>query len=91
MAEAEAWVMIPKLDKDKTGCILDMRPLVLCKDCKHRPTQTQPGKAGFILNFPDGSLCPAQCSDGYYSWYPPDNFFCGYGDRKDGENIEKEE
>lgn len=35
MAEAEAWVVIPRLDKDKTGCILDMRPLVLCKDCKH--------------------------------------------------------
>ena len=35
MAEAEAWVMIPKLDKDRTGCVLDMRPLVLCKDCKH--------------------------------------------------------
>lgn len=36
MAESEAWVMIPKLDKDKTGCVLDIRPLVLCKDCKHR-------------------------------------------------------
>jgi len=35
MAEAEAWVMIPKLDKDKTGCVIDMRPLVLCKDCKN--------------------------------------------------------
>ena len=35
MAEAEAWVVIPRLDKDKTGCVLDMRPLVLCKDCKH--------------------------------------------------------
>lgn len=35
MAEAEAWVLIPKLDKDKTGCVLDMRPLVLCKDCKY--------------------------------------------------------
>ena len=35
MAKAEAWVMIPKLDEDKTGCVLDMRPLVLCKDCKH--------------------------------------------------------
>ena len=35
MAKAEAWVMIPKLDKDKTGYVLDMRPLVLCKDCKH--------------------------------------------------------
>ena len=36
MAEHEAWVMIPKLDKDKTGCVIDMRPLVLCKNCKFR-------------------------------------------------------
>ena len=35
MAEAEAWVMIPKLDKKKTGCVLEMKPLVLCKDCIH--------------------------------------------------------
>ena len=35
MAEAEAWVMIPKLDEKKTGCVLEMKPLVLCKDCKH--------------------------------------------------------
>ena len=34
MAEAEAWVIIPKLDNNKTGCVLDMHPLVLCKDCK---------------------------------------------------------
>lgn len=36
MAEAEAWVMIPMLDKDKTRCVLVMRPLVLCKDCTYR-------------------------------------------------------
>lgn len=35
MAEAEAWVMIPKLDKKKTGCVLNMHPLVLCNDCKY--------------------------------------------------------
>lgn len=35
MAEAKAWVMIPKLGKDKTECLLDILPLVLCKDCKH--------------------------------------------------------
>ena len=38
MAEAEAWVMIPKLDMKKDGCVLEMRPLVLCKDCKHYMT-----------------------------------------------------
>lgn len=42
MAEADAWVMIPKLDEKGTGCVLDMRPLVLCKDCKHG----EPGACG---------------------------------------------
>lgn len=36
MAEAEAWVVIPKSDKKATEIVLDMRPLVQCKDCKHR-------------------------------------------------------
>ena len=36
MAEYEAWVMIPKLNKDKEGCVLDMHPFVLCKDCVYR-------------------------------------------------------
>lgn len=38
MAEAEAWVMIPKLrdiTDDEVNMVLDMHPLVLCKDCKH--------------------------------------------------------
>lgn len=35
MAEAKAWVIIPKLDSDKTGCVLQVFPLVQCKDCKH--------------------------------------------------------
>ena len=36
MAEAEAWVMIPKLDEKKTGCVLEMKPLVLCKTARIR-------------------------------------------------------
>lgn len=35
MDEAKAWVMSAILNKDKTGCVLDMRPLVFCKDCKY--------------------------------------------------------
>jgi len=46
MAEAEAWVIIPKLDKDKTGCVFDMRPLVLCKDCKYHDEED--GKTSVI-------------------------------------------
>lgn len=33
MAEAKAWVMIPKSDKKATEIVLDMHQLVLCKDC----------------------------------------------------------
>ena len=40
MTKAEAWVMIPKLDKDKTGCVLEMHPLVLCNGCKHYSDET---------------------------------------------------
>ena len=35
MAEAEAWVMIPKVKNKGTECVIDMRPIVLCKNCKH--------------------------------------------------------
>lgn len=35
MAEAKAFVIIPKSDKKATEIVLDMYPLVLCKDFKH--------------------------------------------------------
>jgi hypothetical protein len=34
-SEVSAWVMIPKSRNKGTEVTLDMRPLVLCKDCKH--------------------------------------------------------
>lgn len=55
--------------------------VVRCKDCKHRPIQPEPGKTGFALKFPD-SKCPCQCDDGYYSWYPKDDWFCANGERR---------
>ena len=50
---------------------IDKQPtaIVYCKNCKHRP-------------FPDYG-CPCQCDDGYYSWYPDDDWFCGNGELKD--------
>ena len=62
-----------------------MTELIRCKDCKYRPKQTEPGKAGFTLEFPYEYKCPCECDDGYYSWYPDDNWFCAYGEPKDGE------
>ena len=54
--------------------------LVRCKDCKHRPTGTNRDD----LEFPDDK-CPCQCEDYWYSWKPSDDWFCGNGERKDGE------
>ena len=60
---------------------ITVQPLVRCKDCKHRPIKPEDYLNGFDLEFPDGQ-CPAQCSDGWYSWYPSDDWFCGNGEHK---------
>ena len=75
--------LVPKMcDKCKDAIMFIKRmrsketvSVVRCKDCKHRPIQPEPGKTGFALEFPD-SKCPCQCDDGWYSWYPPDDWFC---------------
>lgn len=58
---------------------------VRCKDCKHRPIKPDNYNSitmdGFVLEFPDDE-CPCQCNDGWYSWYPPDDFFCARGKQK---------
>ena len=59
MSEAEAWVMIPKLDKYKTGCVLDMHPLVLCKDCRYNDDGECIIKAGWFPVKPEWF-----CADG---------------------------
>ena len=56
--------------------------VVFCKDCKHRPLKPDDYESGFDLEFPD-NICPCQCEDGYYSWYPADHSFCSEGDPKE--------
>ena len=60
---------------------VDAVPVVRCKDCKHRPTGTNRDD----LEFPDDK-CPCECEDYWYSWKPLDNWFCGNGELKDGDN-----
>lgn len=64
--------------------IEELKKIVYCKDCKHRPidNRTKERPTGFNIEFPDYK-CPCQCDDGYYSWYPDDNWFCGNGEPKD--------
>ena len=56
--------------------------IIRCKDCKHRPIKPNDYENGFDLEFPDGK-CPCKCADGWYSWYPADNWFCADGERKE--------
>ena len=67
---------------DSDGKITPLPVVVRCKDCKHRPIKPNDYENGFDLEFPDGK-CPCQCDDGWYSWYPPDDWFCAEGERKD--------
>jgi len=63
----------------------DVVKVVRCKDCKHRPYSTEPGKTyGLTIEAPDGR-CPCYNEDdGWYSWVPDNEFFCFYGERKEG-------
>ena len=56
--------------------------LIQCKDCIHRPTINGEYKNGFSLEFPT-NRCPCQCEDGYYSWMPKDDWYCGNGEREE--------
>lgn len=69
--------------EDASDC--DVVEVVRCKDCVHRPTVEDPEKRGFNVHFPD-DMCPCQCDDGWYNWYPKDDWFCAYGERKERAN-----
>lgn len=60
--------------------------IVRCKDCKHRPIKEDPDgeNYGFNIIKPNGiERCPCLIEDGWYSWMPKDNFYCGFGERED--------
>lgn len=60
--------------------VMDIVPVVRCKECKHRPSGSA---AKHALIFPD-DVCPCQIYEDYwYSWMPDDNWFCKDGERKE--------
>lgn len=59
--------------------------IIRCNECKHRPTPTMADDGitrGFSVEFPD-EKCPCQCEDGWYNWYPENDFYCGYAERRE--------
>lgn len=57
--------------------------VVRCKDCKHRPIDTQEEGNGFDYEFLEEYGCPGYCDDGYYAQRFDDNFYCAWGERAD--------
>lgn len=68
MAKAGAWVMVPTMDEAK-GCLIDIYPLILCKDCKHK----------------SGISCPlTDIIDGeFVDHVPNDDWFCADGEKRE--------
>ena len=62
--------------------------VVFCKECKHRPIKEDADGEdyGFNISAPNGDeRCPCLVEDGWYSWMPKDNFYCGFGEHKESE------
>ena len=56
----------------------DVRPVVLCKDCKHN-------KAPKVWRFLDLEDVTADCSAGH--GYPPMDWFCADGEKRSGDGA----
>lgn len=65
----------------------DVRPVVLCLNCKYAPSGTGGGEnQGFALEWPhdkwpEDNPCPCKCADGWYSHKPKPDFFCAAGEK----------
>lgn len=61
----------------------DVRPVVLCRDCKFAPIGDRDGSD---LEWPhneyDGNPCPYKCSDNWYSHKPAPDFYCAAGEKR---------
>ena len=58
----------------------DVVEVVRCKDCKHKPIKDDRDSWPIFPN-EENNPCPCQCDDGFYSWFPKDDFYCSYGER----------
>ena len=58
----------------------DVRPVVLCRDCKHAPEPDE-SDYGLDVRFPDDA-CPFNCPDHWYNVRPAPEFFCANGERR---------
>lgn len=82
MQPSKEWLFTWKQNQDNS--VMEIKEVVRCKNCKHRPTDYRniyKDYTGFSIEFPD-DRCPCQCEDGWYNWYPEDNWYCANGEMK---------
>ena len=74
------WVFLPHpKEHDPLTIEIDKKRIVLCKDCKYKPTRNEEG----FEDFPVCGKCPLECvDDPYYSRMPDDNWFCANGEER---------
>ena len=72
-----------EVQTDNGGYLEPVKPLIRCKDCKHRPTVNGEYENGFDIEFPNFMKCPCQCEDGWYNWMPKDDWYCANAERKE--------
>ena len=61
----------------------DVRPVVYCKECKHRPVEeygriTAPKYADGYTDY----KCPFLCDDYWYNRMPADDYYCSLGGKR---------
>ena len=81
----EVIMQVASYSSDYPKAPIYVADLVRCKECKHRPVKEDVSGEdyGFNIIAPNGDeRCPCLVEDGWYSWMPKDNFFCGYGERE---------
>lgn len=64
----------------------DVAEIVRCRECKHRPIKEDADGEDYGFNLIEPTegdeRCPCLVADGWYSWMPNDNFYCGFGERE---------
>lgn len=72
---------------DRMECIpaADVRPVILCRDCKYAPVGDRDGNdlEWPCNDWPDRNPCPCKCEDNWHSQKPAPDFFCAAGEKRE--------
>ncbi len=73
-----------QVQKNKQIHSADVRPVVYCKECKHRPVEEC--RRIIAPKYADGYTdykCPFLCDDPWYNRMPTDDYYCSSGEKRE--------